>query len=254
MLHIRNLDLMAGKKTLIRQLDCAIAPGECWAVFGKNGAGKTTLLRTLAGLRPADAGEVLLCGKPLSAWGNISLARQRAWLPQARHDAFAYSVLETVLAGRHPWHEGHYWENHRDMAAAFSAMRQLDLLPLKDRDIRTLSGGERQRVALAAILAQDTPLVLLDEPAVSLDLAHQAALMRLVGQLCRERQKSVVMVAHDLNLVHDIATHALLINGDGEWYAGTADTVMNADRLSRCLGHPVMALSHEGRAVFVAAA
>ena len=94
------------------------------------------------------------------------------------------------------------------------------MLHLAQRDVRTLSGGERQRVAIAALLAQDTPLLLLDEPANALDLAHQVSVMRLLARLCREQGKTVVMVGHDLNLAHSVATHALLLMGDGAWLAG----------------------------------
>ncbi|MCL1886995.1 MAG: ABC transporter ATP-binding protein [Betaproteobacteria bacterium] len=251
MLCVQGLSLAAGEKQLINQLSCEILPGECWVIFGKNGIGKTTLLRTLAGLRQPDSGEVLLDGKPFAAWDTLLLAQQRAYLPQMRHDAFAYSVLQTVLAGRYPYQARHYWETDADLMAACLAMRQMDVLSLQDRDIRTLSGGERQRVALAAVLAQDTPVVLLDEPVNSLDLAHQAHFMQLVGQLCRERKKSVVMVVHDLNLAHGVATHALLMGKGGKWEAGTISEVMKADKLSQCLGYTITVLQHEGRFVYL---
>ncbi|NLC24781.1 MAG: ABC transporter ATP-binding protein [Oxalobacter sp.] len=253
MLRIRNLSLATEKKQLLTHLNCEILPGECWVVFGKNGAGKTTLMRTLAGLRQPDSGAVCLDEKPLFSWGMPALAQQRAYLPQAYHDAFAYPVMQIVLAGRHPYHARHYWETDADWVAALFAMEQMDILSLKDRDVRSLSGGERQRVALAAVLAQDTPLMLLDEPAASLDLAHQAGLMQLVGRLCREQEKSVVMVVHDLNLIHDVATHVLLIEEGGAWLAGPVSEIMNTDLLTRCLGYPITMLQHEGRAVYIPA-
>jgi iron complex transport system ATP-binding protein len=251
MLRIRDLSLATERKRLLTRFSCEILPGECWVIFGRNGAGKTTLLRTLSGLRQPDSGAVLLNGKPLASWDMASLALQRAYLPQTYYDAFAYSVMQTVLAGRHPYHARYYWETETDLAAACVAMEQMDVLSLKERDIRTLSGGERQRVALAAVFAQDTPVVLLDEPATSLDLAHQASLMQLTGRLCREREKSVVMVVHDLNLIHDVATHALLMGQDGEWLAGPVHEIMHAEKLTRCLGYPVTVLKHEDRTVYI---
>ena len=250
MLHIQNLSLVTEKKPLLSRFDGTIQPGECWVVCGKNGAGKTTLLRTLAGLRQPDDGNVLLDEKPLASWNMISLAQQRAYLSQSHYDAFACSVMQMVLAGRHP-HGQRYWEIDVDLLTASSAMAQMDVLLLKDRDIRTLSGGERQRVALATVLAQDTRLVLLDEPAASLDLAHQAALMQLLGRVCREQEKSVIMVVHDLNLIHGVATHALLMAEGGEWLAGPVSEVLNAVQLTRCLGHPVTVMEHEGRRVYI---
>lgn len=251
MLNIHHLTISTGKRLLIDQLACQVAPGECWAILGKNGTGKTTLLRTLSALRKPDSGDVELHGKTLSQWDPISLARQRAYLPQKQHDAFSYSVLQSVMAGRHPYHARNYWETETDMQAVDMAMQQMDVISLAERDIRFLSGGERQRVALASVLAQDTPLLLLDEPVNSLDLAHQVSFMQLVRNLCQVQKKSVMMVIHDLNLVHNVATHALLLQDGGNWYAGEISEVMEEQKLSECLGYPVKKLCYEGRPVYI---
>jgi iron complex transport system ATP-binding protein len=121
---------------------------------------------------------------------------------------------------------------------------------LAARDVRTLSGGERQRVAIAALLAQDTPLLLLDEPANALDLAHQVSVMGLLARLCREQGKTVVMIGHDLSLAHGISTHALLLMGDGRWLSGARDEVMQPSILSDWLHHPIEAIMHGGRKIF----
>ncbi|HEY1043481.1 MAG TPA: ABC transporter ATP-binding protein [Telluria sp.] len=251
MIATAKLGLDAGGRTLVDALDWQAGPGECWAIIGRNGAGKSTLLRTLAGLRTPERGGVLVRGRPLAEWQLSALARERAYLAQSRSDPFAYRVIETVLMARHPWQAEGYWEDSDDHRAAREALRALDVLPLEARDVRTLSGGERQRVAIAALLAQDTPLMLLDEPASALDLAHQVSVMRLMAGLCRDRGRTVVMVSHDLNMIRGAATHALLLHGDGRWSAGRADEVMRAPLLSDCLGHPVEALAHRGRTVFI---
>jgi iron complex transport system ATP-binding protein len=131
--------------------------------------------------------------------------------------------------------------------------RALDVEGLAERDIRSLSGGERQRVAIAAVLAQDTPLLLLDEPANALDLAHQVSVMRLLADLCggKGASKAVVMVGHDLNLAHSVASHALLLMGDGQWQAGPVAEVMTATILSRCLGHPIEIIRHGHRTMYI---
>jgi iron complex transport system ATP-binding protein len=125
------------------------------------------------------------------------------------------------------------------------------VLDLAERDVRTLSGGERQRVAIAAMLAQDTPLLLLDEPANALDLAHQSSVMRLLGRLCREQGKAAIMIGHDLGHAHHASSHALLLMGDGEWQAGPVDDVMQGPILSRYLGHPIEVIPHGTRRLFV---
>jgi len=251
MMRTLDLSLQAGSRRLLENLNWQIAAGQCWCVIGRNGAGKSTLLRTLAGLRQADAGTVQLRGRPLHDWPLLALARERAFLPQGRSDAFAYRVIETVLAARHPYHDAQYWESDDDFRMARAALQAMDVAELAERDVRTLSGGERQRVAIAAALAQDTSLLLLDEPANALDLAHQVGVMGLLARLCRDQDKAVVLVSHDLNLAHSVASHALLLMGDGQWQAGPVAEVMQAPILSRCLGHPIETVPHGNRTIFI---
>jgi iron complex transport system ATP-binding protein len=251
MISTHQLTLAAGSRTLVARLDWQMHAGECWSVIGRNGAGKSTLMRTLAGLRMPDSGTVSLQGRALPQWPLAELARQRAFLPQSRSDAFAYRAIETVLAARHPYHANRYWEGSDDHTIARAALDAMEVLNLAERDVRTLSGGERQRVAIAAMLAQDTPLLLLDEPANALDLAHQASVMRLLGRLCREQGKTVVMIGHDLGHAHHACSHALLLMGDGEWMAGRVDDVMRAPTLSRYLGHPIEVVAHGTRRLFI---
>ena len=251
-MNTNKLQLKVADRLLVDALDWQIGAGECWCVIGRNGAGKSTLLRTLVGLRPAEGGTISLNGRALKDWPLQDLACQRAFLPQSRSDAFAYRAIETVLTARHPYHESAYWESDADYAAAHSALQLMDVDALAERDVRTLSGGERQRVAIAAVLAQDTQLLLLDEPTSALDLAHQVGVMSLLDKLCREQNKSVVMVSHDLNLAHSVATHALLLMGDGRWFAGAVDEVMQASLLSECLGHPIEIVKHGQRSIYLA--
>jgi iron complex transport system ATP-binding protein len=248
-----DLSLRIGSRTLVGGLEWTIAPGECWCVIGRNGAGKSTLLRTLAGLREPDGGSVTLDGKDVRHWPLLELARERAYLPQGRNDAFGYRAIDTVLAARHPYQDTRYWDDGADMRIALEALRALDVVDFAERDVRTLSGGERQRVAIAAVLAQETPLMLLDEPAGALDLAHQVGVMELIAGLCRDGNKSILMVSHDLNLSHGAATHALLLMGDGRWHAGPVDDIMNPALLSQCLGYPIDTVKHGNRTLFIPA-
>jgi iron complex transport system ATP-binding protein len=250
MMRTVDLHLRIGDRLLVAALDWRIQSGECWCVIGRNGAGKSTLLRTLAGLRAPDSGSVQLQGRALPDWPLQGLARERAFLPQGRSDAFGYRVIETVLTARHPYHDAAYWDSEADYQAAHAALQALDVGDLAKRDVRTLSGGERQRVAIAAVLAQDTRLLLLDEPANALDLAHQVSVMNLLARL-RQSGKAVVMVSHDLNLAHSVATHALLLMGAGQWQAGPVADVMRAPILSRCLGHPIEIVQHGNRTIYI---
>jgi iron complex transport system ATP-binding protein len=246
-----DLSLRIGDRLLVGGLNWTVEAGQCWCLIGRNGAGKSTLLRTLAGLRQADGGTLKIDGRALPDWPLLQLARQRAYLAQGRNDAFGYRALETVLAARHPYQDDRYWDADADYQIAHKALRALDVDALAERDVRTLSGGERQRVAIAAVLAQDTPLLLLDEPASALDLAHQVGVMELLGRLCRTQNKAVVLVSHDLNLAHSVATHAMLLMGDGQWQAGPVDQIMQADILSRCLGYPIETIRHGRRTIYI---
>jgi iron complex transport system ATP-binding protein len=253
MITTHQLSLRAGARTLVQALDWQVRPGECWCIVGRNGAGKSTLLRALAGMRTPEAGEVTVGGRRLADWPLRELARERAWLPQGHSDAFGYRVIDTVLAARHPWQDARYWESESDVAAARTALDALDVADLAERDIRSLSGGERQRVAIAGVLAQETPLLLLDEPTNALDLAHQVGVMRLLGELCRTRGKTVVFVSHDLNLAGGTATHALLLNGDGTWQAGDLAATFTPAALTACLGYPIEAVRHGLRTLYLPA-
>ncbi|MBC7490622.1 MAG: ABC transporter ATP-binding protein [Glaciimonas sp.] len=257
-MRTRNLDLRTRNRTLVAGLNWEVHPGQLWCVIGRNGVGKSTFLRTLAGLCQPDGGVVEMAERPLSYWSLQALARARAFLPQGNRDVFGYRVIETVLAARHPYHDTGYWESSADQQAALDALTALDVAVLAERDIRTLSGGERQRVAIAAILAQDTPLLLLDEPANALDLGNQVSLMRLLANLCCQNDgenvtasKAVVMVSHDLNLAHSVASHALLLMGDGQWQAGPVAEVMTVPMLSQCLGHPIEIVQHGHRTIYI---
>lgn len=251
LISTHELSLSIGARTLVQGLNWRAQAGECWSIIGRNGAGKSTLLRTLAGLQQPQAGTVHIGGRALADWPLTELARERAFLAQSRHDAFAYTVIESVLSARHPYHANRYWEGSDDHQAALAALAAMEVDDLAARDVRTLSGGERQRVAIAALLAQQTPLLLLDEPANALDLAHQVSVMGLLARLCREQGKTVVMIGHDLNLAARISTHVLLLMGDGRWQAGSNEQTMQPALLGDYLGHPIDMIEHAGRRIYI---
>jgi len=253
LLQTHALTLHAGKRVLVDWLDLAVATGECWCLAGPNGAGKTTLLSTLAGLRPiedkpqrdstlAGSGRVEIGGKPLAQWRPAPLAKMRALMPQQTRDAFGATALEVVLAGRHPYlAQGRWgaWESDDDIAAAVAALAQVGLEDFAARDVTTLSGGERQRVSLAAVLAQATPLLLLDEPVSHLDLHHQIDALEQLARHAERDDAAVIFSCHDLNLARRFATHALLLDGRGGWRAGPVHEVLSAEHCSNAFGYPL---------------
>jgi len=230
-LAARSLSVEVAGIRICRGLDLDVAAGECWAVLGRNGAGKTTLLHTLAGLRPAAAGAITIGGRDLAAITPRELALFRGLLPQDDLDPFPATALETALIGRHP-HLGRWqWESADDVRIAREALASVGMAGTDSRDVRTLSGGERRRVALAALLAQQPKLFLLDEPSSHLDLAHQVALLDRLAALAHEQGRAVVMALHDVNLAVRCCNRVLLLD-EGEALAGTASDLLTAERLS----------------------
>jgi len=244
-LSCRGLALAVPGRALCSGLDLDVRSGECWAIVGPNGAGKTTLLAVLAGLRAPASGEIAYDGTPLAALGPRERALRRGWLPQDSVDFFPATVLETVLVGRHPHLSRWQWESADDIERARRALADVGLAGFDTRQVASLSGGERRRVALAALLAQDPDLVLLDEPSSHLDLVHQIAALDVLARLARERGKAIVMVLHDLHLALRYADHAVAL-GAGRAQAGDAATVLDAAALSALFGHRLLALG-EGR-------
>ncbi len=195
-LELRDLSVRFGDRALIEGVTLSLARGEFLALVGPNGAGKTTLLRTALGLVREERGEVLLGGQRVGTVPPRKRASLVAWLPQQALASEALSALETVVAARYRFDETR--PNAR--AAARRALDRLRVGELAERPVTRLSGGERQRVALAALVAQEAELLLLDEPANHLDPAQQAETYALLGELVREGV-GILCVTHDVNLL-----------------------------------------------------
>lgn len=253
LLEAEKLSIGIGGKVFCRDLDLALAAGERLAILGRNGAGKSTLLSVLAGLRAPLAGEVRIDGARYATLGARKSALIRGWLPQARADAFASTVLETVLVGRHPHLERWGWESGKDAQIVRQALAAVDLSSFAQRDVQTLSGGERQRVAIATLLAQAPRVFLLDEPIAHLDLKHQIAMLELFSGQARERGAAVAMVLHEPALAWRYSDRVLLIHGDGLTECGPTREMLTAERLSALYQYPLHALERDGRVSFIPA-
>jgi iron complex transport system ATP-binding protein len=238
-LSARDLAVSIGLHKVCLDLDLDLAPGSRLAILGRNGAGKSTLLSTLAGLRAPDAGTLRLAGRSYAEHGPRDAAKLRGWLGQDRSDPFASTVLEAVLTGRHP-HLGRWaWESGADAGIARAALAAMGLAGFAAREMHTLSGGERQRVAIAALLAQEPRLYLLDEPLAHLDLNHQIATLDLLARRAREHGIALAMVLHDPNLALRYCDQVVLLYGDSRHRAGPAADILDAATLSDLYGHPL---------------
>jgi iron complex transport system ATP-binding protein len=238
-LLVRGLAVAVGGRTVVRDLDLRLGAGERLAILGRNGAGKTTLLHTLAGLRPAAAGTIELCGEALGSLAPRRVAQLRGVLLQQQFDAFPASVLETALIGRHPWLERWAWESAADARIADAALTAVGLGGFAARDVHTLSGGERQRLAL------------LDEPLSHLDLNHQIATLELLTRKVRETGMALAMVMHDPGLAARYADRALLLHGDGRVETGAVADLLTAERLSALYQHPLRMVEADGQRCFL---
>ena len=250
LIAVRDLRVGIGARTFCRDLEFALHAGQRLAIVGRNGAGKSTLLSVLAGLRPAQAGLVELAGQTYAQLGPRQSALRRAWLPQARIDAFSATVLETTLVGRHPHLERWGWESEKDARIVRAALAAVGLADFEQRDVQSLSGGERQRVAIATLLAQEAPLMLLDEPLADLGLKHQIAVLDLFAAAAL-KGAGVIMVLHDPALAHRYCDLALLVDGDGGCAFGPVEEMLTAERLSVLYDYPLHALECDGHVSFV---
>lgn len=247
-----RLSVHAGARELVRELTVQFAPGEMVAILGRNGSGKTLTLHTLAGLRRAAAGEVLLDGAPLAGFKRRSVALRLGLLPQDLEDAFVTTAIETVLIGRHPHLALWQWETAEDERVAQAALAAVELADFAARRTDSLSGGEQRRLAVAALLAQQPAVFLLDEPSNHLDPHHQLAVLSLFRRLADEG-RTVITTLHDPTLAARFADRALLLFGDGRWSLGPVRSALTAAALSELYLAPMIELGRDGRRVFVSA-
>ncbi|HUE48271.1 MAG TPA: ABC transporter ATP-binding protein [Steroidobacteraceae bacterium] len=247
-----SLRVRAGARELVRDLSVQFAPGEVVAILGRNGSGKTLTLHTLAGLRTAEGGEVLLDGAPLLRLKRRSVALRLGLLPQDMEEAFVTTAMETVLIGRHPHLALWQWETAEDERVAREALAAVDMRDFAARRTDTLSGGEQRRVAVAALLAQQPGIFLLDEPTNHLDPHHQLAVLGLFRALA-DQGRTVLTTLHDPTLAARFADRALLLFGDGRWSLGPVGAALTAASLSELYLAPMIELGREGRRVFVSA-
>jgi iron complex transport system ATP-binding protein len=237
-------------RRLVSDVSLRLEAGERVAVVGPNGAGKSTLLRLLAGEIAPTRGTVRYDDVPAASMSVRRIAARCAFLSQHQLDDVAFSVEQVVAMGRYVHRADPSITLADDRAAVANAIAATGLGDLLDRPLRSLSGGERQRAAIARTLAQETPLVLLDEPTTALDIGHQELVMGLIRQL-GEHGRTVVAVVHDLNLTRTF-DHVLLMSSGRAAAFGTPSDVMAAELLSTVYDYPITVVAHplgEGKLV-----
>ena len=228
----RGLTLSYDDRRITEDLDLQIPRGEITVILGPNACGKSTLLRALSRLLTPQHGDVLLDGDEIRRMPPKALARRLGLLPQTSTAPPGITVVDLIARGRFPHQRMLSQWSEADQLAVARAMEATRTTPLADRLVEELSGGQRQRVWIAMVLAQDTPVMLLDEPTTYLDISHQLELMELVRGLNRDEGRTVALVLHDLNQACRYADH-LIVMSDGRIASrGRPDEVMTEQLLA----------------------
>lgn len=230
-------------RALVNNVDLELRPGELLAIVGPNGAGKSTLCGLLAGDLLPTAGEVEICGQPLRGIKPGGLARLRSMLSQHTVIRLPFTAREVALMGRHPHISRWKAPTETDYSMVDAAMRGVQVSHLADRIYSTLSGGEQRRVSIARVLAQDTPVVLLDEPSAALDIGHQQLVMSLCRQLADEG-RCILAVLHDLNLAGAYADRVMVMSEGRVVASGAPEEALRPELLSAVFNQEVIVIPH----------
>ncbi|GAA3523638.1 ABC transporter ATP-binding protein [Corynebacterium pilbarense] len=240
MLHVRDLTVSYGAATIIDGLALDVPRGGVTTIVGPNGCGKSTLLRAVAGLIPRERGEVVLDGRNTAEMKRREIARTLAVLPQTPVAPDGLTVRDLVGRGRHPHQTWLRQASEKDSAMVDEVMELTQVSEFAERPLERLSGGQRQRAWIAMVLAQDTPLVLLDEPTTYLDLSHSVELLALIRRLADDMGRTVVMVLHDLNLAARFSDQLVVMKGGEVQAAGTPAEVVSEQLLADVFSLPAV--------------
>jgi iron complex transport system ATP-binding protein len=241
-----------GQSALFDQLSFSLASGTFTSIAGPNGVGKTTLIHLLSGTLKPDAGTVLLDGQSVHSMSASWLARRLALVRQHTEIPFGFTVEETVLMARTAHLDWRGFETQADRDWVHEALRLTETEHLAHRSINSLSGGESQRVFIARALAQDTDVLILDEPTNYLDLKHQVAVHDLLKKIQMDQGKTIVTITHDINMAMQYSDRVLLLapGPDAQTAMGPPDEVLTCDRIEAIFGVPVMSLTQDHRTIF----
>lgn len=244
MIELKHIQVSYGKREILRDIDATVAPGRITAVMGPNGCGKTTLLRCIGGLLEPTSGSVGIDGQEVGSYSARALAQKVAFVRQQAQTDFEFSAFETVLMGRNPYQHHLQNESQKDWDIVEQCMKQTNTWHLRLAKPAEMSGGEMQRVMIARALAQQTPVLLMDEPVSNLDIAHQLEIMRLL----RTTDKTVVIVIHDLNLALQFCDDLMLIHNGELLFHGRMADGLTTENIATAYG--VKNHMAEGRIIF----
>jgi iron complex transport system ATP-binding protein len=228
-LETKELTLSYGDSLIIKELDLTIPKGEITVFIGGNGCGKSTLLRSLARLMKPQLGSVLLEGQSIAKLATKDVAKKLAILPQGPVAPEGLTVLQLVKQGRYPYQNWLKQWTEEDEKEVNKALEATGMKEFAEKPVDSLSGGQRQRAWIAMTLAQQTEIILLDEPTTYLDMTHQIEILDLLFELNEKEKRTIVMVLHDLNLACRYAHHIVAIKDKKIFAEGKPEHVINCD-------------------------
>jgi iron complex transport system ATP-binding protein len=243
-LEIKRLDFSYFNGLVLEDINLSVREGEMVGLLGPNGSGKTTLIKLASGILKPKRGEVRLADANLNDLSRRFIASNVAVVPQQFHIPFAFTASEVVMLGRTPFFKALAGESETDRRAVANSLELVGIEELMERRFDELSGGERQKVILAMALAQQPRLLLLDEPTVHLDIAHQVEILELVRELNIERGLTVVAAMHDLNLASLYFDRLILLKNGRLWADGTPRQVLTEAGISEVFAASVRVETH----------
>jgi iron complex transport system ATP-binding protein len=215
-LATKNLTVSIADNVLLREFNITFLPGEIWGILGPNGAGKTTFLHTLAGLHEPTTGKVSLNDTDIQKIKPKMRAQKIGLLLQDTEFLFPSTVLETAMMGRYPYSKHWFYTPNDDIKITKQSLAHTQLTSFEQRSITTLSGGEKRRLALATLLTQDPDIYLLDEPTNHLDIQQKVKALSLLRDLAKQKNKTVIMILHDLHLIRMFCDNLILMGTNGK--------------------------------------
>ncbi len=242
LLQCQEINIRAGNRELINQLQWRIEPQQCWGILGPNGCGKTSLLHSLAGLREVEDGEILIQQQPINSYSRRELAQLIGLLFQHSSYDFPTTVEELVMSGRFAQQKLLSGVSAEDRRQVHTAMQNFKIAQLADRAANSLSGGEMQRVAMAILHTQSPRIALLDEPENHLDPGIMFHLLQLLTVYFSIENRSCIMVLHDPSVAVRLCSHLLLLFGDGRYIKGRTMDIATPANLSKLYVHPMHAV------------
>ena len=235
MITTQNLSIEIAGKTLLENLNLRFNTGELWAIIGKNGTGKTSLLNTLAGFNSYQQGSVTVDNMEINSLDSLTRAQKISFLPQLLEAGLDCTVKQCITYGRYPWHK-QVEKNNQEQRIINAVINKMQLEPIQNKSIQHISGGELRKVELATVLAQDSKIMMLDEPLNHLDISMRYHLMEHLESLIKN--KIIIIVTHDIQYVHQYCTHVLLLQDNATTKVGSVTEMMTEENLNQHLGIP----------------